>query len=111
MITKWVARCLVIAALVGIYLLTFDRLLGTEYRRRAEGLNCEQWHVSEKDIKEAYGPTNDIPWAKGAYHQKYVDCLDNAGRTEHRHRVAAFTACSTILTLFAYLRITRKGWP
>jgi hypothetical protein len=101
---------LVIAALVGVYLLTFDRLLGAEYRRRAEGLKCEQWRPSETMIKEAYGPTNDVSWAEDTYHRKYVDCLDRAGRTEHRHQVAAFTACSTILTLFAYFRITRKGW-
>jgi len=110
MITKWVARCLVVAAFAGLYLLIFDRLPGAEYRRRAEGLNCEQWHVSDKDVKEIYGPTNDISWAQDTYHRKYVECLDRAGRTEHRHQVAAFTACSTILTLFGYFRITRKGW-
>ena len=110
--TIWGARSLVIAALIGFYWLTFDRLLGAEYRRRAEQLNCEYWHLSETAIKETY-PTNDISWAKETYHQchqKYVDCLEDAGRTEHRHRVAAFTVCSTILTLFAYSRITRKGW-
>lgn len=92
--------------MVGLYGLTFDRFLGAEYRSRAKSLNCKQWHLTESQLKDVYGLT-DISWAREEYHRHYVDCLDDAGRTEHWHRVAAFTACSTILTLFVYFRFQR----